>query len=873
MITDVVVEPVDQTVLIDTQLQYTATALTSDNRPFDVTANSAWNSTSADVAEVSADGLVFAIAAGATKIQATYTHEGIATTGSTNLAVEAPLTLIAVNVEPVSAEVLVKASISYTAWATFSDSSRDNITTQAAWRSADTAVAVVGSGSDGGATTGVEAGTTQIFADYEYQGQTFDCQAAVGCAATVTVTDPVTIRAIQVTPANQEISVGNTEQYKAEAIFSDDSVLDVTTTAAWSSSESDKLALEEPTGLFRGVSPGSAVVSANVVFDGQNVSGQTSATVLEVPVIVERLVIEPVHGSVFVGNTLQYTATAYRSDDSHEDVTNGVTWLSDKQDIAVIGSGTGLATGRAAGIAGISAVWQDENGEISEQVDLEVKPAQATYLAIEPQDLASPAGYDIQYTAELHFSDGSSSPVTDNVTWSSSDEGVASIGNAPGNEGNARTLSVGITTISALHGESGVGNSTGLEVSAVTIMGLTISPEEGLSLPAGTMENLTAQASYSDGTVDDVTDRAQWSTTHAQIATVSNAANGNPGGIVTGVQTGSTNATAVFESLSANTSVEVTQAALESLDIKPESAQLQVGSTVAFTAEARFADGSSQIVTEDLTWQTDETDIAVISNDQSSAGVLTARADGSTTVRAFYETQPVGDTPSVTVIPKQAIAVTVYYNRLPRRPSEINEINEDKDIPIQFIAVATYGDGLVEDVTMDALWSLERVNSGDGPDANISQSGQVTPEKKNEDGRSLDVVANFDGLVDKAELVISDICEYRKKDVRLLEMALVPGDSSMAPSTQLRMLAQGYYEEEPGSDKKCVAPVLNDRDTDPRQPLSWEVSSGSAVTVDDDGVIFAQECGVSVVTATKQKEEDSGLVDYQASATITVDCP
>lgn len=227
----------------------------------------------------------------------------------------------------------------------------------------------------------------------------------------------------------------------------------------------------------------------------------------------------------------------------------------------------------------------------------------------------------------------------------------------------------------------------------------------------------------------------------------------------------------------------------------------------------------------------------------------------------------------MTVIPKQAIAVAVYYNQLPSRPSWINEINEDKSLKIQYVAVATYGDGLVEDVTADALWSLERTDKKDGPDATIDNKGKVTAKKKNEDGRSLDVVANFGGLIGKAELVISDICQYRKKDVRLLEMALVPGDSSMALSTQLRMLAQGYYEANPDSDKKCVAPVVDDNKGSPKQPLTWAVTSGSSVTVDSEGVVFAQECGVSVVTATKTKEEDDGLVDYQSSATITVECP
>ena len=68
------------------------------------------------------------------------------------------------------------------------------------------------------------------------------------------------------------------------------------------------------------------------------------------------------------------------------------------------------------------------------------------------------SGYTQQYTATGTFSDGTTENLTDQVTWFSSNIGVADISNASGSQGLAKGVSPGSTTITAQI--NGVSDST-----------------------------------------------------------------------------------------------------------------------------------------------------------------------------------------------------------------------------------------------------------------------------------------------------------------------------------------------------------------------------------------------------------------------------
>jgi len=82
------------------------------------------------------------------------------------------------------------------------------------------------------------------------------------------------------------------------------------------------------------------------------------------------IVIAPANSSVPVGKTVQFRATGAYSDNSSENITNSVTWMTDNTSIATIGAHTGLVQGLSLGQTKITATL----GTVSNNTMLNVAP-------------------------------------------------------------------------------------------------------------------------------------------------------------------------------------------------------------------------------------------------------------------------------------------------------------------------------------------------------------------------------------------------------------------------------------------------------------------------------------------------------------------
>jgi hypothetical protein len=85
-----------------------------------------------------------------------------------------------------------------------------------------------------------------------------------------------------------------------------------------------------------------------------------------------------------------------------------------------------------------------------------------------------------------------------------------------------------------------------------TLVSIAVTPSPA-SVPLGTTLQLTATGSYSDGTKQNLTSSASWSSSSSGTASVNNA------GLTTGVSIGSATVTATLNSIAGSTSVSVTQ--------------------------------------------------------------------------------------------------------------------------------------------------------------------------------------------------------------------------------------------------------------------------------------------------------------------------
>jgi hypothetical protein len=197
--------------------QFTAMGTFSDGTTRDVTGSVTWTSQNTGVATISSGGLARGIGVGTTTIQAS--------TGTINKSVTLQVTaatLVSIAVTGASASISKGMADQFTATGTFTDGTTQNLTASVTWTSImNTNIATIGAG---GLATGVGAGSTMIQA----------ASGGVNGTANITVI-AATLVSIAVTPVNQTIAKGLTQQFTATGTFSDNSTQNLMTSATWTS--------------------------------------------------------------------------------------------------------------------------------------------------------------------------------------------------------------------------------------------------------------------------------------------------------------------------------------------------------------------------------------------------------------------------------------------------------------------------------------------------------------------------------------------------------------------------------------------------------------------------------------------------------------
>jgi DNA-binding beta-propeller fold protein YncE len=153
-------------------------------------------------------------------------------------------------------------------------------------------------------------------------------------------------------------------------------------------------------------------------------------------------------------------------------------------------------------------------------VSVQVIPGNASILS-------NTLGLNEQFTAVGSYSDGSTQFLTASVSWSSSNPGVATISST----GLATSTGDGETTITATLGS--ISGSTTLTVSPAALVSIAVTPANptiavGIELP------FTATGTYSDGTTQNLSNTANWTSSNTAVATI------NSSGLATALTSGAT---------------------------------------------------------------------------------------------------------------------------------------------------------------------------------------------------------------------------------------------------------------------------------------------------------------------------------------------
>jgi uncharacterized protein YjdB len=232
--------------------------------------------------------------------------------------------------------------------------------------------------------------------------------------------------------------------------------------------------------------------------------------------------VSPVSSTIAKGLTQQLTATVtFLSGDSSTSAT--VTWSTSAPAVASVSS-TGLVTGVGQGTATITATASSLKGSAV----ITIGPPTLS-LAIGPTSPSVAAGHTQQFTATPTMSDGSS-PGTPTLSWSSSDNTVATINSS----GLASTLKKGTTSIKVTSGSANA--QTTLTVSDPVIASIAVTPANP-SIAAGATQQFTATATMSDNTTQNVTTTATWASASTATATMDASTKGLAHGVAAGTST------------------------------------------------------------------------------------------------------------------------------------------------------------------------------------------------------------------------------------------------------------------------------------------------------------------------------------------------
>lgn len=464
-----------------------------------------------------------------------------------------------------------------------------------------------------------------------------------------------------------------------------------------------------------------------------------------------------------------------------------------------VGAGGEPGSTGAAGEA--NAAGQGQGGEAS---------ATLIAVAVTPAVASAAVGTRVVLQAVGTYSDSSTRDVSAEATWTSSDDRVARVMG-----GTVTARAAGNTTITAsLTGFSGTASIT---VPAATITGLTVTPASATIGVQGSAA-FHAVVTLSDGTTQDVTATATWTSSDAKIASVS------ADGTALGVGVGSVTISAAVGRVSGTAKLAVTSATLVSIAVTPTNPTLGVGVSQTFVATGTFSDGSVSDVSASATFSSSAGAIASV----SAGNVVTTVKAGTTTITASIGAISGSTNLTVTGAALTSISVSPATATLAVKGT------------LGFTATGSYADGTMADITESVLWASSSTKAAAVSNAAGSR-GSVTGIAAG----MANITATLDGVTGTATVKVTA--------APLVSIAIAPQNPSLPLGTTQPFSATGTY-----ADGSVV---------DISSQVTWSSSTASVASIDNAqgraGTATALALGSTAIHAKL-----SGI-DGQTTLTVT----
>jgi hypothetical protein len=240
-----------------------------------------------------------------------------------------------------------------------------------------------------------------------------------------------------------------------------------------------------------------------------------------------------------------------------------------------------------------------------------------SYLSVTPDATSIALGQTAQFKVMATYSNGVSDDVSASVTWKTLAPDIASVDAS----GVASSMAVGKATVVATM--SGVSGFAEITVSQAALESLTITAPTS-SLDLGQSAQLKASGTYSDKSVQDVTNLVSWSAAQPNVVTV------NAAGLAVSKATGSTQITASLNNINASSQITVSPAALVSMAVVSKDAAVPLGVSEQFHAVGTYTDGSTADLTGAASWTSSAPGVVSI----NATGAAATRTVGSALITA-----------------------------------------------------------------------------------------------------------------------------------------------------------------------------------------------------------------------------------------------
>ena len=560
-----------------------------------------WTTSNDQVVTVDQEGNIEAVSIGEATVTATVEDK----TASVHITVNAPA-LEAINISGESTSVMKGKKLQLTAEFVPADADADP--DQIVWSSSDESVATV---DQNGLVTAVENGDTVITATY----------GEITGSCTVTV-ETIPLKGIRINTESTTIHLGETE--KLEVIYNPENTTD-DRTVTWSSSD-DKVASVAADGTVTAVGVGSAVIKAAV---GENFTAECKVTV-DAP--LKAIVPDETEMNIIKGQTDVIT---YKLDPVETTDDKTVTFTSSDESVATVDE-KGTVKGIKAGTAIITLTGV--NG-ITATVTVTVKEIPIDAVVLDKASAVVEKGETVELTATVQPEDTTDDDKT--ITWSSSDETVATVSSETTQPGEKVTVTTtdkgGKATITA---KAWNGTEAVCEI-IVPVHVETVTLPGSVSLEKGETDML--ELSYSPKDHDDKITSVEWTSSDETVASV------DAEGMVKALKEGTAQITAVVSVIRMGSETPVQLDAVQTtVKVTENHLNAELGAMLAFEKmedpllKNQSIDMDTLLNLEDILDAndiTDEISIAWTSSDEEVAAIdqtgrLTGLAAGKTTIKA-----------------------------------------------------------------------------------------------------------------------------------------------------------------------------------------------------------------------------------------------